>query len=111
MESAVTSIPRQLQFALLLALAFGAAPVIAQTVVYGSDARAQHGDFAINGAVKAQLAAEPATRVREVNVNTRGAVVTLSGRVESAEEKARAIEIARGTKGVRDVDDQLRVGR
>ena len=129
------NIPKQLQLALLLALAFGAAPVIAQTVVYGTDSpRAQAqapetpsggsepaktdrtpgaviDDSAITAKVKTQLAADAATQARHIHVDTRGAVVTLSGKVDSADEKVRAVEIARATRGVKGVDDQLSVGR
>ena len=37
-------------------------------------------------------------------------VVTLKGRVASEAARQRAVQIARSTKGVREVDDQLTVG-
>src|SRR5689334_23441379 len=125
MENAMRNIPKQLQLALLLALAFGAAPVVAQTVVYGTDTqRAQApapetpsggsepattdrtpgavvDDSAITAKVKTQLATDSATKARHIHVDTKGAVVTLSGKVDSADEKIRAVEIARSTKGVK----------
>jgi hypothetical protein len=44
-----------------------------------------------------------------VNVDTQNHVVTLSGDLETAAAKDRALAIARETDGVRDVIDQLRV--
>jgi hypothetical protein len=38
-------------------------------------------------------------------------VVTLSGRVDSREDKRRAEEIAEEVKGVKDVTNQLRIGQ
>jgi osmotically-inducible protein OsmY len=43
----------------------------------------------------------------KIDVDTRGDVVTLSGRVASAQEKELAGEIARSTGDVADVHNQL----
>jgi osmotically-inducible protein OsmY len=43
----------------------------------------------------------------QIDVDTRGDVVTLSGEVVSAEEKALAEELARSTGDVKDVRNQL----
>jgi osmotically-inducible protein OsmY len=45
----------------------------------------------------------------DVNVDTRNGVVTLLGKVESAEAKAAAGEVARTIEGVRDVKNQLQI--
>jgi hyperosmotically inducible protein len=42
-------------------------------------------------------------------VDTKDAIVTLSGTVDTAEAKTRAVEVARATKGVNTVVDQLAV--
>jgi hyperosmotically inducible protein len=67
-------------------------------------------DTGITTNVKTKLAADEAVRAYQVDVDTRNGVVTLTGDVESAAAKEQAIRIARGTDGVRDVIDQIRVG-
>lgn len=44
-----------------------------------------------------------------IDVTTKGGVVTLTGRVDTHEAKRKAVEIARGTVGVRQVIDRLAV--
>jgi hypothetical protein len=66
-------------------------------------------DAGITTNVKSKLAADDTVKAYQVDVDTRDHVVTLTGNVESSAAKDRAIEIARGTEGVRDVIDQIRV--
>ena len=67
-------------------------------------------DAGITTNVKTKLAADDTVKAYKVDVDTRNGVVTLSGDVDTATAKEQAIQIARGTDGVRDVIDQLRVG-
>ena len=67
-------------------------------------------DSAITTKVKSQLIGDPATKARHIEVTTRGGVVTLRGQVDSNDERTRAVQIARGTKGVQSVDDDMTVG-
>ena len=67
-------------------------------------------DAGITTNVKTKLAADDTVKAYEIDVDTRNGVVTLSGGVESAAAKERAVQIARGTDGVRDVVDQVRIG-
>jgi len=64
-------------------------------------------DAGITTSVKSQLAANDLVRARNINVDTRERVVTLTGEVRSAEEEAQALQIARNTDGVANVIDQL----
>lgn len=57
--------------------------------------------------VKAKLAADSTVKASQINVDTKDKIVTLSGNVDSDQAKAKAVEIARGTTGVRDVVDNL----
>ncbi|MGE4543217.1 MAG: BON domain-containing protein [Pedobacter sp.] len=57
--------------------------------------------------VKAQLAADSLTQAIQVEVETYGGVVQLSGFVESMEKKQRAEEIASGVSGVKRVINNL----
>lgn len=59
--------------------------------------------------VQAQFFTDPGVKGRNIDVTTANGVVTLSGKVDSEAARRRAIEIARGTEGVRDVEDHLRV--
>jgi hyperosmotically inducible protein len=67
-------------------------------------------DAGITTNVKTKLAADDTVKAYQVDVDTRNGVVTLSGDVETTAAKEQAIRIARGTDGVRDVIDQIRVG-
>jgi len=66
-------------------------------------------DAVITTTVKTKLAADSHVKASEINVDTRNAVVTLTGNVDSQEAKSRAIQLARDTKGVREVKDMIAV--
>jgi osmotically-inducible protein OsmY len=68
-------------------------------------------DATTTAAVKSKLLANPNTKGLDVDVDTRGDVVTLSGEVASAEEKQLAEELTRNTGDVKDVRNQLIVAR
>ena len=71
--------------------------------------KATMADQLISSKVKAKLIAEGSVKARNVNVDTREGVVTLRGIVFSSLQKARANEIARGTKGVKKVVSRLKI--
>ena len=66
-------------------------------------------DPGITTAVKSKLAADDTVKSYRIDVDTKDRVVTLSGAVDTAAARTKAVEIARGTNGVRDVVDQLTV--
>jgi hypothetical protein len=66
-------------------------------------------DAGITTAVKSKLAADDMVKAYKVDVDTENKVVTLTGDVETAAQRAHAVMIARNTDGVADVIDQLRV--
>jgi len=66
-------------------------------------------DVAITSAVKAKLIGDSEVSARKINVDTKDGVVTLKGTVSSEQEKDKALQIARNTKGVQRVEDQLTV--
>ena len=66
-------------------------------------------DPGITTAVKSKLAADDTVKSYRIDVDTKDRVVTLSGAVDTAAARARAVEVAKGTDGVRDVVDQLTV--
>jgi osmotically-inducible protein OsmY len=67
-------------------------------------------DAGVTSAVKSKMAADDTVKASEINVDTHNHVVTLNGTVGSQAEKERALMIARNTKGVNSVIDDLRVG-
>lgn len=66
-------------------------------------------DAGITSSVKTKLAADDAVKAYQVDVDTRDHVVTLTGTVDSALARERAVVLARGTDGVRTVVDNIRV--
>jgi hyperosmotically inducible periplasmic protein len=64
-------------------------------------------DTALTAKVKAAILAEPGLRSLQIGVETRGAIVTLSGSVDTPPLKERARQVAQGVAGVRDVVDNL----
>jgi len=59
--------------------------------------------------VKAKLVNEKSLKGTKIDVTTTGGIVTLSGTVTSEAQKSRAVVLAKGIKGVKDVDDKTTV--
>jgi osmotically-inducible protein OsmY len=66
-------------------------------------------DSAITAKIKGQLLANTDLRKADVSVGTNNGVVTLTGTVPSVELRQLAVDLARHTRGVLRVDDQVRV--
>jgi len=66
-------------------------------------------DVGITTRVKAKLAEDDAVKARNIDVDTLEGVVTLTGKVQSREERSRAAQIAQATSGVRSVRNLLEV--
>ena len=64
-------------------------------------------DTALTAKVKAAILAEPGLSTLQIGVETKDAVVTLSGAVDSSQMKDRARQVAGSIAGVRDVVDNL----
>jgi hyperosmotically inducible periplasmic protein len=64
-------------------------------------------DATTTASVKSKLLGNPNTEGLQIDVDTRGDVVTLSGEVASAEEKSLAEELTRNTGDVKKVVNQL----
>ena len=78
---------------------------------YADRAGAVVTDAAVTSAVKAKLLADATVGGLKIDVDTNNGVVTLKGRVESRAEADQAVKLARGTEGVKQVVDNLRVGQ
>ena len=68
-------------------------------------------DAALTGKIKSKMALDDHVSAGDISVKTTDGRVTLAGRVATDEERRRAVELARDTKGVQSVDDRLTVGR
>ena len=66
-------------------------------------------DSVITGKIKAVILNEPMLKSREINVETFKGVVQLSGFVSSEAEAQKAVEVARGIKGVMSVKNDMRL--
>ena len=64
-------------------------------------------DSGITTKVKALFVKDPTVKAYEVKVETFKGVVSLSGFVNTADEKARAEQIAAGVNGVRQVNNNI----
>jgi osmotically-inducible protein OsmY len=68
-------------------------------------------DGALTAKIKSKMALDDTVEARAIDITTRDGVVTLSGRVGSEAEHAKALQLARETDGVKQVVDQMSVGR
>jgi hyperosmotically inducible protein len=66
-------------------------------------------DSVTTGRVKAALIADPTTKAHQIDVETFKGTVQLNGFVDSSASKERATEVARNTKGVTAVRNNLTV--
>lgn len=66
-------------------------------------------DSALAAKIKSKMVLDDNVTARGINVDTSGTVVTLTGVVRSAEERDRAVRLARETEGITKVIDKLRV--
>jgi hyperosmotically inducible periplasmic protein len=66
-------------------------------------------DTNVTAAVKAQLGQDKLSTLTRIDVDTNDGVVALNGTVESAEQRARAEQLARKVNGVKRVVNNLQV--
>jgi osmotically-inducible protein OsmY len=91
------------------------AAMLATTVVGCASTSKQEGtgeyfdDSVITTKVKAAIFNEPSLKSFEINVETFKGVVQLSGFVSSEADIRKAVEVARGVKGVTSVKNDMRV--
>jgi hyperosmotically inducible protein len=81
--------------------------IAAKTDTATANAAAAIDDATITTKVKAAVLAEPGLASLKIDVDTKDAVVTLAGTVDSPALKERATQIAQNVGGVRSVVDNL----
>lgn len=69
------------------------------------------GDTALTAKIKSKMALDDHVKALNLNVDTMGSVVTVSGVVNTQEEKDRALQLARDTAGVTQVVDRIQLRR
>jgi hyperosmotically inducible protein len=93
--------------ALCIVVAALAAAIACRTA---EPARIQADDGSITEKIKASLAADSDLNPYSIDVTTNDRVVTLQGRVKTADAREKAERIARETDGVRRVVNLVKVG-
>ena len=63
----------------------------------------------VTAKIKSKMALDDLVKARNVDVDTNGSVVTLTGVVRSQAERQRAVQLAKETEGVTSVIDHLRL--
>ena len=86
---------------------FWLAPIAAALLT----AACAHTDVGITTKVRAKMAMDDTVRDSKIEVATENGVVTLTGNIDSAEAKERALSIAKQTTGVVEVRDMIEVRR
>ena|SRR5688572_23168225 len=66
-------------------------------------------DGALTAKIKSKMALDDHVRARAIDVDTSDSVATLSGVVASADERKRAVQLARDTRGITGVVDKLEI--
>ena len=80
-----------------------------RTAVAANEARRALTDGQVTAKIKAKMALDDTVKALDVNVDTSGSTVTVSGVVDSAAQRERVLQLARETAGVTTVVDRLRV--
>ena len=74
-------------------------------------ARKAFGEGSLTAKIKAKMALDDHVKALDLNVDTVGTVVTVSGIVNNEAERDRALHLARDTAGVTQVVDKLQIRR
>jgi hypothetical protein len=87
------------------------ADVAQKTKEVGSQARRSLAEGSLTAKIKAKMALDDTVKALNLDVDTTGSVVTLSGTVASEAERTRALQLAKETEGVTQVVDRIQVKR
>lgn len=68
-------------------------------------------EASLTGKIKAKMALDDSVKARTIDVTTSGSTVTLTGTINSAAERERAVSLARETDGITAVVDRLEIRR
>ena len=96
--------------ALVVVVAAVAAPTACAPRHVSPAGTAAYDDATISTRVKTALLNDPSVAALHIDVTTSQGVVTLSGTAKSHDEEQKAVAVARGVPGVKDVRSNLKVG-
>lgn len=85
--------------------------VKAKTAEAAVKGRKAFAEGSLTAKIKAKMALDDHVKARDLNVDTVGSVVTVSGYVNTEAERVRALQLARDTAGVTQVIDKLQIRR
>ena len=85
--------------------------VAQKTAVAAGEARRTLSEGSLTAKIKAKMALDDAVKALDLNVDTKGSVVTVSGIVTTEAERAKAIQLAKETDGVTQVIDRIQIRR
>lgn len=80
-----------------------------RTAQAADQARRAISDGSLTAKIKAKMALDDNVKALNIDIDTNGTVVTLSGTVDNGTQRQRALSLARETDGVTQVVDRLRV--
>ena len=80
-----------------------------RTAVAADQARRGLTNAGITAKIKAKMALDDTVKALEVDVDTSGATVTVTGTVATEAQKARVLQLAKETDGVKEVVDRVQV--
>ncbi len=102
---------RTARLPVLLALLFAVAALQACAPHHVSpQGTAAYDDATITTRVKTALLNDPQINALKIDVNTSQGVVTLTGSARSKADEQKAVQLAKGVQGVKDVKSNLQVG-
>jgi hypothetical protein len=83
---------------------------VGETVAEGANkAQRAMADASLTTKIKAKMALDDTIEALDIDIDTDGTTVTLTGTVGSEAQRSRALQLARETEGVASVVDRLRV--
>ena len=83
---------------------------VGETVAVGAhEAERALSNATLTAKIKAKMALDDSVKASNIDVDTTGTTVTLSGHVGTDAERRRAVQLARETEGVTSVTDNLKV--
>jgi hypothetical protein len=85
------------------------ADVAERAAIAAGEARQAVAQGGITAKIKAKMALDDTVKALDVNVDTSGTTVTVTGLVDSEAQRVRVLQLARETDGVKTVIDHLQV--
>jgi hypothetical protein len=82
-----------------------------KTAAAAEQARRALADGSLTAKIKAKMALDDSVKALDIDIDTQGTTVTLSGVVATEAQHQRALQLTRETDGVTQVVDRLRVRR